>query len=389
MNRRWDLILVGAGLANGLIAWRLKQRQPELAVLVLEAGSRAGGNHTWSFHATDLPAEQLEAIDPFVAHRWSGYDVRFPALSRTLPGDYLSVTAERFAAVLEDVLAEHLRPNTPVTDVAAQRVTLANGECLEADAVIDGRGYRPSPHLTVGFQAFVGQQWQLDAPHGLVRPMLMDATVDQQGGYRFVYTLPLSTTELLIEDTHYVDSAGLDIGRARANLARYAEAQGWRLSALQREEHGSLPITLAGDIDAFWAPLSGQPVSGLRAGLFHATTGYSLPAAVALADRIAAHMPLEASQLYTLIQRFAAAHWREQGFFRKLNRMLFLAGEPDERFRVMQRFYGLDAGLIERFYAGHLQFADKARILIGKPPVPIGEAARAVLKRTPRLKNFQ
>ena len=31
-----DLILVGGGLANGLIALRLKEAQPELSLLVLE-----------------------------------------------------------------------------------------------------------------------------------------------------------------------------------------------------------------------------------------------------------------------------------------------------------------------------------------------------------------
>ncbi|WP_336933994.1 lycopene cyclase family protein, partial [Atlantibacter hermannii] len=51
---QWDLILVGAGLANGLIAWRLQQVRPELNVLLIEQGEAAGGNHTWSFHHHDL-----------------------------------------------------------------------------------------------------------------------------------------------------------------------------------------------------------------------------------------------------------------------------------------------------------------------------------------------
>ena len=71
-----------------------------------------------------------------------------------------------------------------------------------------------------------------------------------------------------------------------------------------------------------------------------------------------------------------------------LNRMLFLAGRPDGRWQVMQRFYQLNHGLIARFYAGQLTLADKARILTGKPPVPVGEALQAVLKQTPRLRAF-
>ena len=54
--------------------------------------------------------------------------------------------------------------------------------------------------------------------------------------------------------------------------------------------------------------------------------------------------------------------------------MLFRAAKPEERYTVLQRFYGLNQGLIERFYAGKLKWYDKARILIGKPPVPVTKA---------------
>ena len=62
-----------------------------------------------------------------------------------------------------------------------------------------------------------------------------------------------------------------------------------------------------------------------------------------------------------------------------LNKMLFIAADPDQRYKVLQRFYGLDASLISRFYAGQSTFADKVRVLSGKPPVPIGRALSAIL----------
>jgi lycopene beta-cyclase len=58
--------------------------------------------------------------------------------------------------------------------------------------------------------------------------------------------------------------------------------------------------------------------------------------------------------------------------------MLFKAAQPGRRYIVLERFYRLSQGLVERFYAGRITLADKARILIGKPPVPI-PAAIAVL----------
>jgi lycopene beta-cyclase len=44
----------------------------------------------------------------------------------------------------------------------------------------------------------------------------------------------------------------------------------------------------------------------------------------------------------------------------------------------MQRFYALDQALIERFYAGRSTWADKARILTGRPPVAILRALRCL-----------
>ena len=388
MASAWDIILAGGGLANGLIALRLQQRRPELRVLLLEADSKPGGNHTWSFHEGDITPQQHRWVAPLVAHRWQGYDVRFPDLNRTLAGDYLSITSERFAEELTAICGDNLHTHAAVTALTPTSVTLADGTTLQARAVIDGRGYMADRHLTTGSQSFLGQQWRLSEPHGLTRPILMDATVNQQGGYRFVYTLPLSATELLIEDTHYVDAARLDAGVARQNIADYAREQGWGLAHLEREEQGDLPIMLAGDFPAFWQGRDKQPCSGLRAGLFHATTGYSLPHAVALAEAIAASADSSATALFSVIHRYALRQWREQRFFRSLNRMLFLAGDADKRWQVMQRFYSLNEGLIARFYAGQLTLADKARILAGKPPVPVGEAMLAILKLTPRMRAF-
>ena len=121
---------------------------------------------------------------------------------------------------------------------------------------------------------------------------------------------------------------------------------------MAREEWGALPITLGGEIDAFWAEMGEVPKIGLRAALFHATTGYSFADAVRTADAIAEQPELTTAALRQFMERWGKAHWRRQGYWRFLNRMLFLAAEPDRRWFVMQRFYGLRQALVERFYAG-------------------------------------
>lgn len=379
-----DLILAGGGLANGLIAWRLKQTRPDVRVLCIEEQPHLGGNHTWSFHAGDLNAPQQQWIKPLIAKTWPSYDVHFPARSRRLHSGYASITSESFAQIIGPALADNLLTGQRISEVHPTHVVTQSGERFTANAVIDGRGVQPSEHLVLGQQAFLGQLLRLQAPHGLSAPIIMDARVAQGDGYRFVYVLPFSADTLLIEDTHYVDRQSCSPEQLRQHIAEYVQQHGWAVAECLREEQGVLPITLAGDFDAFWDQAQGQPRSGLRAGLFHCTTGYSLPHAVRLADWMAQQDKLDAPSLSAGIRAFAHQEWQRQGFFRLLNRMLFLAGRPENRWQVMQRFYGLSEPLIGRFYAGDTTALDKLRVLTGKPPVPMGQAVTAALRYLPR-----
>ncbi|WP_296254215.1 MULTISPECIES: lycopene beta-cyclase CrtY [unclassified Pseudomonas] len=380
---KYDLILAGTGLANGLIAWRLRQLRPELRVLCIEEQPSIGGNHTWSFHEGDLNAAQREWIAPLVVHKWSSYEVHFPARSRRLASGYASITSERFVQVIGAALGDDVRTGQTIAQVHPHSVLLASGECLKASAVIDGRGVRDSEHMVLGRQAFLGQLLQLTAPHGLESPIIMDARVAQGDGYRFVYVLPFTPDTVLVEDTHYVDRHALCAEQLRAHISEYVREQGWTVSACLREEEGVLPITLAGDFSRFWPEEDGQPRAGLRAGLFHCTTGYSLPHAVRVADWIVQQRDLDAESLAKGMRAFAYRAWRQQRFYRLLNRTLFLAGRPQDRWQVMQRFYGLSEDLIRRFYAGNSSTCDKLRVVSGKPPVPIKQAIDAMRRYLP------
>jgi lycopene beta-cyclase len=373
-----DLALVGGGLANALIAYRLAVMRPEIKLVVFERDATLGGNHTWSFHATDLTDAQRQWVAPLIAAQWPGYEVRFPGRVRHLNTPYCSISAAVFARHIGARLADRVRTGVAVSGFDAGSVTLASGERIPAKAVIDGRGDPSGLDLTLGYQKFVGLEVRLAAPHGLTRPILMDATVSQLDGLRFLYTLPFSPDRLLIEDTRYSDSGALDPGSYRAEIASYAHAQGWKIVAVEREEQGVLPVALGGDPLAHWPDDPPIGRAGMSAGLFHPTTGYTLAAAVQLADAIAALPTIDAGSVHALTRRIAAQHWRRGAMFRLLNRMLFRAARPTERYRVLERFYGLTEPLIQRFYAGQLKFADKLRLLIGRPPVPIWAAIKCV-----------
>ena len=384
-----DLAIVGGGLAGGLIALALAKKRPTLDIRVIDAGTRIGGNHLWSFFASDVADADRWIVASLVSYGWESYDIAFPAYARTLNSPYYSIESERLDAVVRGAVREGaLLLGRKVLAASPTAVVLADGDRVEAKGVIDTRGPGDLGLLDIGWQKFVGREFQLDDQHDLTRPIVMDATVPQIDGYRFVYTLPLSATRLFIEDTYYSDTPDLqrpDSAHGRNadpiadRILDYATAHGWRADNVVREEAGALPVTMGGDFEAYWRS-GGNKVAkaGMRAGLFHPTTGYSLPDAIRTASLIAHAGDLSGSALHTLTHGFAKATWQKRGFYRMLDKMLFRAAEPEERYRILERFYRLDPRLVRRFYAGRSTMMDKARILAGKPPVPISRALRAI-----------
>jgi lycopene beta-cyclase len=358
-----DYALVGGGLQAGLIALAVRAAQPKARIALVERGPALGGNHTWCFHANDLPAG-AGWIEPLVEARWPGYDVAFPRLRRSLASPYACTTSARLDQVVRPVVDELLLDTTALA-IEARRVETTRGE-LRARHVIDARGPAQQAQARCGWQIFVGQEVQVPG-HGLTQPILMDATVEQRGGFRFFYVLPLAADRLLIEDTCFASQPYLDVPAYRAAIAAYAAERGWAIQAVLREETGALPLPLALDVPPPGAPL----VAGYGGGYFHPVTGYSFPIAARLAAAVATGD----------VAAMHRAHAAQLPFALRLNRMLFQWFAPERRYHVLERFYRMPEATIRRFYALELTTLDRARFFVGRPPR--GLSLRAMLGGAP------
>ena len=320
-------------------------------------------------------------LTPLVVDAWPAYDVAFPAHARTIAQAYYSITSERLDAVVRDRLpGGSLMLGQRVLAVSPRAVVMTGGDRVEAKGVIDARGPGDLSVLDCAWQKFVGRELVTQMPHGVAHPVIMDATVEQRDGYRFVYVLPLGPDRIFVEDTYYSDGAELDRAAVGRRVHDYADARGWTIRECAGGEAGVLPIVIGGDFDAYWGS-SGSAIAkaGMRAGLFHPTTGYSLPDAVRLAHLLADRREFDGAGLHDETYAYARRSWGERGFYRMLDTMLFRAAGPEERYRVLERFYRLSPALIGRFYAGRSTMMDKARVLTGKPPIPIARALRALV----------
>lgn len=378
MDRMGPLVIVGGGLAGTLAALALARRQPDLPLLLLEGDSRLGGNHVWSFFDGDLGDAGHALLAPLRPTRWPRHSVAFPKRTRTLAFGYNSITSEALDAVAREQLGDRVRLGVVVSKLENDGVTLADGTRIAARGVIDARGPAgPMAGLDLAWQKFVGIEF--GAPgHGLAAPVIMDGTVEQVDGYRFVYLLPFAADRLFVEDTYYSDSPRLELAAIRERIRAYASARGWD-GAAGREETGVLPVLLGGDPDEFWPAADPVAKLGVAGGFFHPMTGYSLPLAVENALALAGFDDFSGPALARWTRARFIRHWRRGGFFRGLARMLFRAGSPDLRYRVFEHFYRMPEGVIARFYAGRVTLADQARILTGRPPVPLLPAMKALI----------
>lgn len=365
----YEFILVGGGLQSGLIALALRAHNPAVRIAIVERETRLGGNHTWCFHADDVAPAVLDWVAPLVCHRWPSYSVCFPGFQRTIDGAYSAITSDRMDRVVRDVVEKHegsrLFLGVDATRIESNRVRLSSGDILTGAVVIDARGPEQADGLefTAGFQKFVGLEVDLSTPHELKIPVLMDATVDQTDGFRFMYVLPLAPDRLLIEDTYFHHSQKLNVNAIRGEIMRYAEERGYAISAVIREETGVLPMPWTGSLPSG----SARPiVAGYRGGWFHPATGYSFP----IAARVAAY--IAASSIEELARRgldeLVGPHASQSRYCHLLNNFLFRWYPPQARWHIFERFYRFPVETIRRFYALRMTYLDRIRLLAGKPP---------------------
>jgi len=369
----FDFGIVGGGLQGCLLAHALAWHRPEAAVLLLERSDELCGNHTWSFHETDIAERERGWFDPLITHRWPGYRVRFPGLSRRVGIPYATITSDRLREATLSLAGEGAGP------ARAGRLVVRTGESCEvlsptvvrlggtADiscrTVIDCRG-RPmaSPPGGAGYQTFIGHEYETGPRWPASEPTVMDVRADQADGFEFLYELPLGHHRVLLEYTRFHEEPICNESRAAELIStRLVEANAGS-ARLIRTEQGCLPMPYAAAARPEGLTLAG----GYAGGWYHAATGYSMPLAVRFAELVARAHP---DRVAAEVTSAAAEDRLRRGFARFLNRLLFCLVRPADRWKIFRRFYRvLPEERIARFYAHRFTFTDAARIVIGRPP---------------------
>lgn len=378
-----DVILVGGGLAGGLLAYRLSLQHPEKRTLLLEASDRLGGNHVWVFRESDV--QNADWLRPLISKSWMQFEVRFPKQKQTLASGLHAIESPHFNKFLNAKLGSTIRPQSRVEKMTATSVTLASGETLFAPLVIDATGISDSAisektfaNSACGWRKSLAFELLLQNPHGMSTPIAIDAVAPQMDGFRFFVCLPLEDKRVLIKEVFYSATPHLNRERIKQSILAYADRLGWQLSSIEREETYTTPLPLyqpsfdklshdaslpSGEDFELDVPI---PISAGH-GWYNLTTGSELPDAVRVADFIADLPELRTGAVRPRLRDYRTGQTEQQLFYRLLNRLLFRAAEPTLRYQIFESLFRLPEDIVARFSSGLVTARDRSRILGARP----------------------
>ncbi len=377
-QQSYDLTILGGGISGCLLLSAVRLRWPQASVQLIEKQERLGGNHTWCFHEADVPLNAWAWLRPLISKEWPSYEVKFPQYQRQINSKYFAIRSED----LHQKMLQNFSENIHLSRAA-------KASDFPGSMIIDCRGWPPLAEAkNFGYQKFVGLEVELESPHGLQQVTLKDVSLPQADGYRFFYLLPWDEKRLLVEDTYYSNHAGLNVAELDAGIRDYIAAHGWKIKKVHRREVGCLPLALYknkavknSNSDSALLRL------GAASGVLNPVTGYTLPQTLQSIQALLENPQIEFQAWKKTLAHLNAKYENQFSYLRLLNRMMFLAAEPEKRFEILQRFYKLSPNLISHFYSAQLTSWEKARLLLGKPPVSVARALKVLRDESPHMEK--
>ncbi len=245
-------VIIGAGASGLSLCHALIQRGVTDDIVVLDQKTAFTDDRTWCFWET--APHPYRHLASFCWPRWDVITEDGPASQTSVRGGYACLRGIDFYNYLAKITRSApnvtLKLGCPVQSLqqtSGSVCVTAGGEDWDADAVFDSRPRPVSPGGLSFSQRFFGQFLRTAAP--VFNPScctLMDFRVSQQFGLHFVYVLPFSPTEALVENT-YIQPIGA--GKITAEQHRQ-EIHAYLIDAysvdgfdVQREEAGAIPMT--------------------------------------------------------------------------------------------------------------------------------------------------
>jgi lycopene beta-cyclase len=381
MNRDYDYAIAGAGCAGLSLAVHLSSLISDgQRIALIDPRRSYNMDRIWCFWNT-IP----HPFVPAVKHRWQRWRVRFGGrevvhVSSRFAYHYLPADAFYAAALeqLEKTSTFDLLLGTTAHSVDVRRgaawVTTSKGD-IRARIAFDGRNDAARwKSAGVFLQHYAGQRVRAASPVFDPGTMtLMDFDVSQKNGISFVYVLPFSETEALIEPTIFSRtplSTGAYTDLIRAYLDERFNLQDY---AVLFQEQGVIPMTTT------LAPprrLARVVPLGTGAGMVKGSTGYGF-LAIQQWSRALAHAAVRGPGAALPSPRSRRATFMDRVF------LAFLENHPEAAPKVFfNLFKRVPADRLVRFLSDQATPIDVATVVRAMPKAPfLRHAGNVILER--------
>lgn len=252
---QYDYIIIGGG-ASGLLLADALGSDPffkNMRIALFEKEAQKGNDRTWCFWEPGAGV-----FDSLVYKKWSVLRFRGPDFDHRIPMQrytYKMLRGSDFYAEYHSRIARY--PNIEVRFEAVASLTESEDAALVSTAegdysaprVFSSVSFLPSASLMQPYpllqQHFLG--WFVRTDKAVFDPeaaTFMDFSIPQKGNTRFMYILPFSPTEALVEYTLFSETL-LEQSEYEAALKTYIKTDlGCEKYEILEVERGSIPMTV-------------------------------------------------------------------------------------------------------------------------------------------------
>ena len=362
--KKYDYILAGGGCAGlSLVYHLLESSLKDSQILIIDPNQGEIPNKTWCYWSKEaLPIHPQSA-----RFSWNSFYLKDEAQQLTKPLNELSYhhlnSHDFYAHVLEKIrqfpnvhfLKEEVVALTPTgTEI---QVTTHSAESYSASFVFDSRVESNDSDQSILKQVFIGIRIKVSEP--LFDPKkwgLMDFETRSSNGFDFIYTLPFSTHEALIEYTAYTTEERSEEELLKELQEFLNQKYGSIAYDIQFQESGKIPMSTRN----FFNSVSPRHIPiGTAAGWTKPSTGYTFAPIQENCAAIVAN--LERNELTSL-------HFpRKSRFVFYDNILLTIAHRWPKRLPglFLNLFSSSRPELVFRFLSEKTTFSEEIRLLSG------------------------
>lgn len=301
-THQYDYIFTGVGLAALMTVYKMVQL-PFFAtkkILLLDENTKTSNDRTWCFWST-APTRW----EPSVNKHWSMADFKCEHYTRELqlqPYQYQMVRGLDFYNQVLQELRQHKNVYFVYEKVLDIEETEQQIFVKTAHQVYFGKRLLTSiyvPDVVVKQSSFpILQQhfigWLVQTKESVFtpeKPVFMDFSVAQRGNTRFMYVLPSSSNQALVEYTLFSHTL-LPKEEYESEIKKYLEKLGVTAYSILEKEQGSIPMTCY----PFWKSNTQNVLNiGTAGGWTKASTGYTFKNADKKSEVLVAFLQKEQS----------------------------------------------------------------------------------------------